>query len=228
MTINYNATDRKPLVKAVSEFLGTKAVYMKTPTCAYRIGNVTVTREGNLRIDDPIDSEQVEKLVAVLDGQGFTADNCQPHAADTAPTGLCVSMPRRLFTDSALANLKALVAAKGGLFKKALGVNELPVEVTDDNVSFPWLDSDRSPEEINVCGRFIAKLCEMARSQKRVTVKEHDTDNEKYAFRCFLLRLGYIGEEYKPDRKLLLRNLSGSSAFKSGHVTEVADDAISE
>lgn len=228
MTINYNATDRKPLVRAVSEFLGAKAVYMKTPTCAYRIGNVTATREGNLRIDEPIDSEQVEKLIAVLAGQGFTADNCPPHAADTAPTGLCVSMPRRLFTDSALANLKALVAAKGGLFKKALGVNELPVEVTDDNVSFPWLDSDRSPEEINVCGRFIAKLCEMARSQKRVTVKEHETDNEKYAFRCFLLRLGYIGDEYKPDRKLLLRNLSGSSAFKSGHVTEVADDAISE
>ena len=68
----------------------------------------------------------------------------------------------------------------------------------------------------------------MARSQKRVTVKEHETANEKYAFRCFLLRLGYIGDEYKPDRKLLLRNLSGSSAFKSGHVTEVADDAISE
>ena len=215
MTINYNATDRKPLVRAVSEFLGAKAIYMKTPTCAYRIGNVTVTREGNLRIDDPIDSEQVEKLIAVLAGQGFTADNCPPHAADTAPTGLCVSMPRRLFTDSALANLKALVAAKGGLFKKALGVNELPVEVTDDNVSFPWLDSDRSPEEINVCGRFIAKLCEMARSQKRVTVKEHETDNEKYAFRCFLLRLGYIGEEYKADRKILLKNLSGTSAFKS-------------
>ena len=215
MTINYNATDRKPLVRAVSEFLGTEAVYMKTPTCAYRIGNVTVTREGNLRFDEPIDSEQVEKLIAVLAGQGFTADNCPPHAADTVPTGLCVSMPRRLFTDSALANLKALVAAKGGLFKKALGVNELPIEVTDDNVSFPWLDSDRSPEEINVCGRFIAKLCEMARSQKRVTVKEHETANEKYAFRCFLLRLGYIGEEYKADRKILLKNLSGTSAFKS-------------
>ena len=228
MTINYNATDRKPLVRAVSEFLGAKAVYMKTPTCAYRIGNVTVTREGNLRIDDPIDSEQVEKLVAVLAGQGFTADNCPPHAADTAPTGLCVSMPRRLFTDSALANLKALVAAKGGLFKKALGVNELPIEVTDDNVSFPWLEGERTPEEIRVCGRFITKLCEMARSQKRVTVKEHDTDNEKYAFRCFLLRLGYIGGEYKLDRKLLLRDLSGSSAFKSGRVTEVSDDALSE
>ena len=35
-------------------------------------------------------------------------------------------------------------------------------------------------------------------------------------FRCFLLRLGFIGEEYKTERKILLKSLSGSSAFKSG------------
>ena len=94
MTINFNVSDRKPLVKAVSEFLGTKAVYMKTPTCAYRIGNVTVTREGNLRIDDPIDSEQVEKLIAVVAGQGFTAersDKCPPHSADRDSQPITVS-----------------------------------------------------------------------------------------------------------------------------------------
>ena len=46
--------------------------------------------------------------------------------------------------------------------------------------------------------------------------KEKIVDNEKYAFRCFLLRLGFIGTEYKTERKILLRNLSGSSAFKAG------------
>ena len=46
--------------------------------------------------------------------------------------------------------------------------------------------------------------------------KVTDVDNEKYAFRCFLLRLGMIGEEYKAARKVLLRNLTGSSAFRSG------------
>ena len=40
-------------------------------------------------------------------------------------------------------------------------------------------------------------------------------DNEKYAFRCFLLRLGFIGEEFKQSRKILLSNLDGSSAFKT-------------
>lgn len=67
---------------------------------------------------------------------------------------------------------------------------------------------------------FIAKLCEMAQNQKRITAKEKEIDNNKYAFRCFLLRLGFIGTEYKAERKILLRNLSGSSAFKGGASNE--------
>ena len=50
MTIYYNAQDRKPLVKAISEFTGADAVYMRTPTYAYRIDYFTVTREGNLEL----------------------------------------------------------------------------------------------------------------------------------------------------------------------------------
>lgn len=53
-------------------------------------------------------------------------------------------------------------------------------------------------------------------------------DNEKYAFRCFLLRLGFIGDEYKADRKVLLKNLSGSSAFKDGAKKEGNTDEISK
>ena len=68
----------------------------------------------------------------------------------------------------------------------------------------------------------------MSVTQKRITATEKPVDNEKYAFRCFLLRLGFIGNEYKTQRKILLRNLTGSSAFKSGSHKEVTDDAISE
>ena len=49
-----------------------------------------------------------------------------------------------------------------------------------------------------------------------ITAKPKENENEKYAFRCFLLRLGFIGDEYKTDRKVLLANLDGSSAFKAG------------
>lgn len=67
----------------------------------------------------------------------------------------------------------------------------------------------------------------MARNQKRITAKEKPTDNDKYAFRCFLLRLGFIGTEFKDERKVLLRSLSGNSAFKSGARKEAAPDALS-
>jgi CRISPR/Cas system-associated protein endoribonuclease Cas2 len=56
----------------------------------------------------------------------------------------------------------------------------------------------------------------MARNSKRITAKEHEVPNEKYAFRCFLLRLGFIGAEYKGYRKILLERLSGSAAYRDG------------
>ena len=109
--------------------------------------------------------------------------------------------------------------------KKVLGANALPIEVTDEAVSFPWFAGFPQPEEISAYAHFTGKLIGMAKTQKRVTAKEKETDNEKYAFRCFLLRLGFIGDEYKAARKILLRNLSGSGAFKSGNpkVQEIAE-----
>ena len=46
--------------------------------------------------------------------------------------------------------------------------------------------------------------------------------------RTWLLRLGFIGEEYKADRKILLKNLTGSSAFKNGAKKKAEHDEISE
>jgi hypothetical protein len=66
----------------------------------------------------------------------------------------------------------------------------------------------------------------MAKNSKRITVKEKETDNDKYAFRCFLLRLGFIGDGFKSARKILLEKLDGSSAFRNGPPNPVgAQDA---
>ena len=70
--------------------------------------------------------------------------------------------------------------------------------------------------------------CKMSKEQKRINSTEKKVSNEKYAFRCFLLRLGFIGEEYKTDRRILLKNLTGSSAFKNGAKKEVLSDEISK
>ena len=113
------------------------------------------------------------------------------------------------------------MAAKSNLIKKALGTDDLTIEETETKISFPWFPGTPTPEELKAYDTFICKLCEMARNQKRVSAKEKEVDNEKYAFRCFLLRLGFIGAEFKTERKILLRNLTGSSAFRSGQSKEV-------
>lgn len=124
-------------------------------------------------------------------------------------------------------NLKKLLEAKGSLIKKAFGIDELPVEIDGDKISFPWF-SETDSDTARACTDFISALCKMSREQKRIIATEKAVDNEKYAFRCFLLRLGFIGDEYKADRKILLKNLKGSSAFKSGTRKEDDTDEISK
>lgn len=142
--------------------------------------------------------------------------------------GLTVSLPRESFTDTALENLHRLVDAKAALIKKALAVESLPVEADAEKVSFPWFADGQDGDAAKAYTHFITALCDMARKHKRVTAKERPADNEKYAFRCFLLRLGFIGEEYKNERKVLLKNLSGNGSFKSGARKGAADDGVSE
>ena len=104
--------------------------------------------------------------------------------------------------------------SKSVLIKKALGAETLELEITDDTVRFPWFADGTDPDAVKAYTHFVAALCEMARVQKRINAREKVADNDKYAFRCFLLRLGFIGEAYKQERKILLKNLSGNSSFK--------------
>ena len=226
MTITINATgaERKRLVQTIAQWLGCEAKYLGVPSCAYQVDYFTIEKNGSLTFDDSADSEVVERLLQHIYDEGFDIDQSlaeEEKESEEEINGICISMPRSIFTDSNLENLKAIVAAKGNLIKKALDTDELPSEVTDTKVSFPWFVGTPTPEELKAYDTFICKLCEMARNQKRVSAKEKEVDNEKYAFRCFLLRLGFIGAEFKTERKILLRNLAGSSAFRSGQPKEV-------
>ncbi|MDE6902995.1 MAG: virulence protein, partial [Lachnospiraceae bacterium] len=148
---------------------------------------------------------------------------------ETAPqgenVGLTVAVPLGMVL---CGNLTKLLEAKGSLIKKALGINDLRIEIDGEKVSFPWFSEAPEADAAKAYTHFISALCEMSRNQKRITATEKKVENEKYAFRCFLLRLGFIGKEYKDERKILLKNLSGSSAFKNGERKEAAGDELSE
>lgn len=140
-----------------------------------------------------------------------------PEPADTDFTGqLCIEMPLDGFTEQAIVNLENLIESKAGLIKKAIGTDILTVNKTEDRLEFPWFAADTTGDAVKAYTKFIVALCDMAKAQTRINAKEKPVDNEKFAFRCFLLRLGFIGDEFKAERKAMLSRLTGNSAFKSG------------
>ena len=234
MRIEFHRTgaERKALVTAIGEILEVRPKYKGMPSAAYEIDYYTVTKDGTLEFDDRADSEEVENLLERLADRGIVAAPTEmaqawldareaerseksETALQEANVGLTVEIP---LEKVAVGNLTKLLDAKGNLIRKALGITDLRIEHLEDRVAFPWF-SQVDADSVAAYTHFISALCEMSRNAKRVTATEKPVDNEKYAFRCFLLRLGFIGSEYKMERKILLKNLTGSSAFKNGGVS---------
>lgn len=219
--INAQGAERKRLVLTLAKWLGEPAEYCGAPTFQYKVGEIVVAKDGTTTFPEEMAAETTERLLEHLYDEGFDMDMSAPQAEeDNEPAGICICMPRVMFTEAHIANLYAIAEAKGSLIKKALGVEKLPILVEENKICFPWFPEYTDPEELIAYEQFICKICEMARNQKRITAKEKAVDNEKYAFRCFLLRLGFIGNEHKASRKILLRNLTGSAAFKTGPTKE--------
>ena len=140
------------------------------------------------------------------------ADNATP-AEEVEASALTIAMPLDAVNVGTLTNL---ISAKDTLIRKALGITDTRIQVTEDKVLFPWFYRELTTDETNAYTLFISQLCRHSKELKHASSRPVETDNEKYAFRCFLLRLGFIGPDYKDARKILLRNLSGSSAFRNG------------
>ena len=241
MEVRYNVSGerRKEMVSVVSEALGGwSKEYLGAPSFSYQVGDFEITKDGTLVFADRTDTEMVEQVLDALAKAGFECEEAENPAEpedkveEQAPAeeseqeegiSISISLPRETFTDAALTNLDNLLESKGSLIKKSFGIDEATYTLTDDRITFNWLSGDIELETAKAYQDFIGKLCEMARTQKRVTAKAKVVDNEKYAFRCFLLRLGLIGNEYKTTRKILLQNLSGNASFKSGHKKEAAE-----
>jgi hypothetical protein len=213
IVINLNGKKRKELAVAIGELLNTTPEYQKAPTHAYCFGEgVELDRNNTLIISGNANPAKVRELAEMLEEKGFLVESL--------PDKLIIQMPLKDFDSVSLDNLKRLVAAKSELIKTALGVEELPIEQSEETLDFAWFAFETPPNDITAYSQFISALCEMAKKQKRVLATEKSVENQKYAFRCFLLRLGFIGDEYSDTRKILLRNLTGNGSMKGGEKSE--------
>ena len=211
--------NRKKLAWAIATIIGTTAEYQYMPTCAYKIGECyTVTKSGDLEISDQADRKETERLLAELENRGYVV----PDTSEPESKGLTVQMPADFFTEHTLGNLRQICENKAAIFQAAFQTDCLDIIPSDEKVEFPWFTVEQDGDADAYC-TFISMLCEFAKNQKRINNKLETSGNPKYTMRCYLLRLGMIGVEYKSTRKVLLRNLSGSSAFR-----KVANNEVSE
>ena len=233
MQIKYHleGSERKALLAVMREILQDTPKYMGPPTFSFEIGPYTIDRHGTLDCPDHLDSKQVDMLIRELERDGFVGEQIgepvklieqkmseMPKQEIVTPRlesldRLSVEMPQDGMTPTAMDNLRRLVASKETLLKKALGTDSLPITEHADRIEFGWFRPTDDQAEINAYSQLVLGLCELARTQKRVLSSERLVESDRYTLRCLLLRIGFIGDGFKTSRKILLRNLEGSTSY---------------
>ena len=219
--------DRKEKVKILGEHLGIEPEYLGAPSFDYQVGAFTVDRGGRI-LSASGDEVELEDILS-RPGENVAYELGIPMAGHDGRT---------------LRNIINMICSKQHLIKKALGLDEDLVDedfVTKINEAdinsidsfkealetigsrgHPGMEFDFGEKLIifkhtraETAARLFALISKKAKEQARTSPKVTATDNEKYTFRTWLLRLGMIGDEYAETRKELLQNLSGNSAFRN-------------
>ena len=163
----------------------------------------------------PDTAEEAEAAPADPDESTDTQKDT-PAVAEAEDNKLTVSIPRKTLTDDALERLKLIVSNKEVLFKRAVIADALPIEVTEEEIAFPWFTLTGVDGEAAAYAQFITALYQMASEQTRILDKPYDGDNDRFAMRIFMVRLGMKGAEFALARKLMMKYLTGNSGWRYG------------
>ena len=226
MTIHFNAAgaERKKLAMRIAEYEGCEAQYLGAPSFAYAAGRCKVLK------DDTVETKNEDSaLLEFLEGLGGVPEPTEtPTETDSANTEdavrISICLPAHDMTDRQIQNVFDLVESKKTLIQKSVGADALPITLEDGKLCFDWFSTESTPEERQAYMALLCGIRKLAMELRRVNKTEVAVPNEKYAFRCFLLRLGMVGSDSKKSRKILLKNLSGSSAWRDGR-KDGADNA---
>jgi hypothetical protein len=230
MNIRLATDNRKVAAQRLAEIIGGVPRYTRAPRFAYEVGPYFIEKDGTVTVSEGAGAEPLMALAEEGLLEPFKTEAEAPtQEADTVATepqeataeeetgddaeSLTVSLPLDGFDPDSLDRLQKLIDSKARLIKKATDATCLKIRRSEDRVEFPGWDNMPKPEETQAYMSLIAALSKMAKEASRVTATEKEVESEKYAFRGFLLRLGFIGAESKAQRKILLKNLSGSAAF---------------
>ena len=129
-------------------------------------------------------------------------------------------LAERLRDDACTATVQTFLKALADYMEAHGGMEGL--QITEQQISFTGFPVPADQPHADAFLQLAAMMNAMALSQKRIQAKEVSTDNEKYAFRIWLLRLGMNGDAYKSTRKVLMENLGGHATFRTPEEAEKA------
>ena len=129
-------------------------------------------------------------------------------------------LAERLRDDACTATVQTFLKALADYMEAHGGMEGL--QITEEQISFTGFPVPADKAHSDAFCQLAAMMNDMALSQKRIQAKEVNTDNEKYAFRIWLLRLGMNGDAYKSTRKVLMEKLGGHAAFRTPEEAEKA------
>ena len=89
------------------------------------------------------------------------------------------------------------------------------LKITTEKVTFTGFPTAPDHEHLTAFAQLAVLMNQQAISQKRIQAKDVNDENEKYALRTWLLRLGMNGSDFKETRKILMEKLSGHAAFRT-------------
>lgn len=89
------------------------------------------------------------------------------------------------------------------------------ISFDSDKLTFDGFGQAADADHMQTFMKLAGAMNNMALTQQRVQAKDVDDSNEKYTLRVWLIRLGLNGKDCKADRKRLLENLSGHTAFRN-------------
>lgn len=207
MTLQTNPTDRREMVQAIAERLGSPAVYLRTPTCAYRIGGLTVERDGSIASDDEV---LLETLRPMLMERGWLTDaeasvtKTEPAEQDSETTQMELSFPVEDWTVPQLKNLLHTLYSNQHILRRMTQSDALYI----DRQMMERLDEAQTPADLEarLADGLATGLLKGCRIQDgRFTLETVRDDRDPARWQVYATLLSAILEHAKAAKRVFLR-----------------------
>ena len=232
--------DRKEIVKILGEHFGVKPKYLGVPSFSYQIQAESETYivdiEGKIKNPEGIEFE-LERLLQSPEieeeKEQFTTEGIE--LSMDGHTGVTlrnlvnmIYSKQRLIKKSlqvesdivtaefveAINRIRIVTIEDFKAAAEEIGIEKVPGIWFDFQKKMLTLGFVKNIEDNEIAVQFAKALNESAKKLKQSSPKPTDTDNEKFTFRTWLIRLGFVGTDYKKAREVLLKNLEGDGAYR--------------